>query len=308
MTRPSSLLFLTILLPIFSIAQEDVVKAVMLDSVSISVKRGFDKEDFIRMVREDTSFYKAFKNLKCLSNKSSSNLTVLNKESNEKASFNRKATQHVANRRMWITVDEENVQGKLYKRNGEHRYYTAEMFDHIFFPKDTVRVSNIIRSGTGEKQDGKNERNKDKLKLLIFNPGAEVGGVPLVGKKMAIFDPKMVKYYNYRISKEMYRDTISCYVFSCEAKPGKGEDKTVIKSLKSYFDRSTFNVVSRSYKLEYTSLLFDFNVNINVDLTTHAGFLVPEKIEYSGYWDVPLKKIESINFISRFTDFKIETQ
>lgn len=77
-----------------------------------------------------------------------------------------------------------------------------------------------------------NSSNIRKLKKLVFNPGAEIDGVPLiVGKRLAIFDDEMVPDYDYKIAAaSMYNDSISCYVFSCIEKSGAG-DYPILKSL-----------------------------------------------------------------------------
>ena len=47
---------------------EGLMEAIWLDSMTITAKKmGFDVNNFIEMVREDTSFYQAFKNLRLIS-------------------------------------------------------------------------------------------------------------------------------------------------------------------------------------------------------------------------------------------------
>ncbi len=46
-------------------AQEQIVKSVLLDSVTVTgVKDGFDIDEFIHYVKTDTTFYIAFKHLR----------------------------------------------------------------------------------------------------------------------------------------------------------------------------------------------------------------------------------------------------
>lgn len=284
------------------------LKNIQLDSLTIvAVKGGFSVSDFIDLVKEDTSFYQAFKYLRYFPYQSKSNLIVYNKSNGEKASVARKATQHVKNQFRWLVVDEELVKGKLRNKKKEYNYYTAELFDYIFFPADTaVR----LKSGEHKKgEDSKNKSNEDKLKILIFNPGSQIQGVPLIGERMAIFDPDMVKYYDYKISSVKYKDTVSCYVFTCSAKQDLGyfaKDKPVIKELISYFDKKTFNIVSRRYVLSYASALFDFNVKMDVKLTTVEGNLVPELVVYQGEWDIPFRAPEIVNFNIQFFNYKVD--
>ena len=294
--------------PVFS--QQELGKIVQLDSVMITaVKGGFSVEDFIYLIRQDTFFYKAFKNLHYYAYKTEGNLTVFNKNEKEKATLFRKATQYIKNGKKWMLIDEEKVTGKMYNRKKEFNYYTAELYDYTFFSKDTTWASNIINyKNSVNNSDSKNQKNKEKLKTLIFNPGAEVKGVPLIGNRLAIFDKDMVPYYDYKISVENYNDTVSCYVFSCKEKQGLGyfkKDKPVIKELVSYFERKTFNILSRKYVLSYSSVFFDFDVTMNVNLKKIKGTLVPDVISYSGYWDLPFKSAEIISFKLKFFDYQI---
>jgi hypothetical protein len=144
--------------------------------------------------------------------------------------------------------------------------------------------------------------------VLIFNPGTEVEGVPLIGKKMAIFDEDMSQYYDYFINAETYQDSIKCYKFICRAKPGahlKTNNKTVIKELISWFDRKTFNIVRRQYVLSYSSIFFDFDVTMEINLTQLNGALVPVINTYKGSFNIPFRKEEIVGFRMDFNDFAI---
>ncbi len=291
----------------FLVLKAQDIKTIHLDSLTIvAVKGGFSVAEFIELVRTDTSFYKAFKNLKYFPYQSGSNLIVYNKGQEEKASILRNVTQHVNGNKRWMVIDEEKVKGKLRDRKNKYNYYTAELFDYIFFATDTAVRSNTIEAG---KSDSKNKNYEDKLKTLIFNPGAQVKGVPLIGDRMAIFDKEMQPYYDYKIASAKYQDSIPCYVFTCSAKKELGyfsKDKPVIKELISYFDKRTFNIVSRRYVLSYSAALFDFDVKMDVRLKTINGNLVPQLIVYQGRWDIPFKSPEIVNFNINFFNYIID--
>lgn len=284
------------------------IKSIQLDSLTVvAVKGGFSVSEFIELVKQDTSFYKSFLQLRYLPFQSQSNLIVYNKGDKEKASISRKATQHVQNKMRWLVVDEEIEKGKIRNKKKKFNYYTAELFDYIFYPTDTAVISNTVDNKKGD--NSKNSSYEDKLKVLIFNPGSQVNGVPLIGDRMAIFDKDMVKYYDYKIASAFYKDTVPCYVFTCSAKKDLGyfvKDKPVIKELISYFDKRTFNIVSRRYVLSYTGAMFDFNVKMDVNITQVKGHLVPELVVYQGRWDIPLKAPEIINFNLNFFNYKVE--
>ncbi len=278
-----------------------VVKSVVLDSVMIqAVKKGFDVEDFMQMVKSDTSFLRGFRNLRNAPHEVAGMMTVYGKKKKVESTRYRKAIQVTENKRRWISIKEEKVTGKFYNRKEEPETYTAELFDDIFFYKDTLPVlppSQSISATTGTNNSG----NISKLKKLVFNPGAEIDGVPVIGDRMAIFDDDMVEYYDYAINARMYQDSVSCYVFSCLAKPDAG-DYPVLKTMNTWFDRKTFNIVYRDYHYQYSGMLFDFDVSMKITMSYDKGILYPSKIDYTGFWDVPLHKKENVDFN---LDFKL---
>ncbi|MBL0072625.1 MAG: hypothetical protein IPP34_12840 [Bacteroidetes bacterium] len=61
-----------------------------------------------------------------------------------------------------------------------------------FFIKDTIPVDReMYLQQTDPKNENKNGNHINQLKL-VFNPGAESDGVPVIGKRMAIFEDAMV--------------------------------------------------------------------------------------------------------------------
>lgn len=304
---------LSVLIIVFSsqmVFSQNVIKVIQLDSVTVeATRRGFDVNDFIQWVQQDTTFYKAFKNLHFYPYKMESKLSVYDKSSNEKAVLLRNAEQKVENSQRWIIVTAEKTQGNMYNRKNEYNYYTAELFDHIFYPKGTLPASNILRTKNKTiDTERKNEKYTEKLKTLMFNPGAGVDGVPLVGNKMAIFDEKMTKHYDYKIFTDTLNDSIPCYVFQCTAKKTSDTEtdgKAVIKNLSTWFDKRTLNVLSRVYTMSYNSIVFDFDVTMDVKLEQINNALVPVSVKYNGFWDVPFRKRETVAFTIRFSEFKI---
>src|SRR5690606_22254227 len=101
-----------------------------------------------------------------------------------------------------MNVLEEPVSGNFYKRNGKMRYYTAALFDEVFFTHGKVCGENNIVAGELDGQSlrgNRIEKSKIQLKYLIFNPGRAVPGVPVVGKKVAIFDPDIARMYDFKL-------------------------------------------------------------------------------------------------------------
>lgn len=263
-----------------------------------AVKKGFDVSDFIDMVRSDTSFLEGFRSLHNNRHTALGEMTIYGKKKKVQAVRYQDAIQEIKNKKRWMEMNSERVEGKFFKRNDEPGTYTAELFDELFFFDDTLSL--LDASMTLSKKEGTESiGNINKLKTLVFNPGAEIDGVPIVGKRLAIFDDDMVRYYDYSITSRTYQDTVSCYVFSCIAKPGSG-DYPVLKSLNTWFDRKTFNIVYRDYHYQYSGLLFEFDVTMKVTMSYDRNILYPSKINYSGFWDIPMKKQETVDFELNF--------
>jgi len=282
----------------------DIVKVVQLDSVLVkAVKKGFSVADFIEMVKNDTSFAQAFENLRYANHLIDSEIHFYDKKRREKASAKIKAQQFVNERNCrWMKPLTQETKGHFYKKRkkkrGEYKYYTTKLFDHTFFTKDTV----CMRSRTATRSHqitGKGLRKrKQQLKSLIFNPGTQIEGIPLISKKLAIFDKKMTPYYDYFIESVNFRGT-DCYVFKVQQKLGlkkRAANKVVIDNLISYFDKKTFEIIARKYNLSYRSPLFDFEVAIRVALQNVQGLLLPKTMHYNGFWDIPMKKPEIAAF------------
>ena len=142
-----------------------------------------------------------------------------------------------------------------------------------------------------------------QLKKLIFQPGEKVD-VPIIGRKTAIFDEKLAQYYDYTIGSKTFAETTECYVFEAAVKPeylDRKEGKTVVKSLETFFEKKTFQVVGRNYRVAYYGALFDFDVTMNVELTKVDGQYLPKYIAYDGFWKIPTQKREQAKFTIKMT-------
>lgn len=271
-----------------------------LDEFEVTASRiGFDTDDFIELVLTDESFYQAFRNIRFLSYQSSNSITFYDKKGIPKASMNNIIHQTSDGRCREMDILKESDSGNYYKRK-KYRYYTAKMLDRLFFTHGKI-CEEAHSSGKAPSNPSKIEQYSAELKRLIFDPGEEVN-VPLIGHKMAIFDPEMSPFYDFTISNKRYKNQTDCYVFSAVVKPKfvQKTSKTVIKSLNTYFDKETFQVIARDYHLKSNTALFDFDVNMNIELTKLGDDYVPVLIEYEGDWDVPLHKRERGEFEIRF--------
>ncbi len=281
---------------------------IYLDSFVVTASRtGFSVDDFIKMVQEDESFYQSFRNLRFASYTSDNDIQFFDKKGKLKTRYDNRIRQQVdveGCRTMEVLM--ENTTGKFFKKQRKnkprkYKFFTSKMYDRLFFTNGRVCET----KGEPEKQARGMAKYIAELKKLIFKPGSKAK-VPLIGKKMEIFSPKMAKYYDYHIQSKKYKGKIDCYVFQVVIKAEyqqRKKGKTVIKFLETYFDKTSFQVIARNYELSYSSALFDFDVNMEIELTKWKDQYIPQHIRYDGFWDVPLKKRETGKFTIRFYDF-----
>lgn len=266
---------------------------IYLDSFTVQdVGTGFSVSDFIDYVKADTTFYEAFRNLRRINYHSSATARFFDDDHLATASYSNRTFQHVENNCRWMDFLFEASTGDFFDDDGEMNYYTSRMFSYIFLYHDTI-CNKIVETDNNLGTDDKLEKHKEQLKVLIFNPGQPVEGIPIIKNKMAIFDPEMIKYYDYSITQKRFDTGVDCYVFTVKKKQEVKEDDVVIKELVTWFDKKTLDIVSRQYSLGYHASIFDFDVTMNVRLTSIDGYRVPEYIYYNGFWDVPTKKPET---------------
>ena len=310
MRWPSALPFLLIIgccSPVLSRGQDDpVVKSIQLDAVVITAQAaGFDVSDFVRRVREDTTFHKAFLSTRFHPSTVRSEVRVRNKGEKETAAMYRRArlTRNGANAR--LVVDSAHEEGRLRDRKGAFRFLTVEMYDDVFFPKGAFTANNSVAARKLEVEHGSRfEKYKSELKKFMFDPGTEIASVPFIGDKLALFSPEMAPLYDFRIWSDE-RDGHACWVFSAEAKPEHRDGKTVIKTMDTWFDRETNDVLARNYRIAHASLFLDFDITIAVKNTLIKGTLVPVRVDYDGDWDIPFKKRELVRFWLAYSDWAV---
>lgn len=278
-----------------------------VDTVSFKIKRGFDVNDFIRMTKTDTSFFRAFKNLKMYPHISKNNVDIFDKEWNESAHLFRNANHFSTGDTGWINIVKEVTNGKVYKKNGKHKYFTAEMYDKVFFAEGKFAVNNNV--GDSYSQESMNalstkEKYYEKLKTFMFSPGTGVKGVPLIGKKLNIFDDKMLKYYDFKIEKTFFKDTVPCYKFSCVKRKDVQDKKVTITKLITFYDRRTMKIIARTYALKDNTAMFSFDIKMFIELKYEFEEYLPLKIKYNGEWNTPFKKGEKIKFEMNCSNYK----
>ena len=283
----------------------DTIKTITLDStVNIKAEK-LNIETFINKVINDTSFYQSFRNMKRYSFIAENRIYTYDKKNKVDGKSYRKIKHNNSGPyKMEYLVKQDT--GKVYKKNGKYQLYTVEMFDYIFM--NAYNTDFVPNAPTGDGKGGTNEGYKDKLKTLIFNPGRPVK-VPFIGSKTEIFTANMRQYYDYAFTSGTYLDSIPVYRFKVSVKPDLSswtKDGIMIKELVTIFDKRNFNILGRYVDMKYGNMLFDFNVQMNIEMGYFGEDKLPTKITYQGNWDYPFKKEERASFLIVHKDYKLE--
>ncbi len=288
-----------------SAENEQIRKYITLSEVVI--RNNLNIPDFISRVKNDTTFYKAFKNLRIIGFSSLNDIRIINKKGKTQASLYSKTRQQVSAGCRTMQVLEERHTGDFYDRSGDYNYYTASLYASLFFTKGRIcGENNIVRNSTrNPRSESGMEKHKEQLKMLFFDPGKKIPGIPLMGEKTNIFSPQLRNLYDMSIDMEEF-DGKRCYVFKIMAKPGLSSgqrDKLVFDNMVTWFEQSNYDIVGRSYDLSYNAGVYDFDVHIEVLLTHFGPYLVPKTLRYNGNWDVAFKKRERAIFTATLFGF-----
>jgi hypothetical protein len=271
------------------------------------IRTNLDVPAFIKYVKRDTSFYKAFKNIKVLGFTSINDIKMRNKKEEIIASLNSKTKQNRKDGCRKTTIIEETTTGNFYNDKKNYNYYTAEMYASIMFANElTCGEDNIVGDGEiSTKGMSGLEKHKQQLKMLFFNPGKKIKGIPLMGKKTAIFDDALTAYYDNQIDYETYNGAF-CYKFIVTAKKDLTKAQRgniVIDEMVTWFRSDDFKIMGRNYLLSYNAGVYDFKVDMQIQMTTYKNLVVPALIRYVGNWNVAFKKRERGIFTATLFDF-----
>jgi hypothetical protein len=274
----------------------------------VVVRNNFNVPAFIEYVKNDTTFYKAFRNLRVLSFSSYNDIMLKDKNGKTQASLLSQTRQTYSNGCRTMEVKEEKTTGDFYDSKGNYNYTTAQMYASLFFTKDKVCGETNIVKGISFSGKGKSgiEKHKDQLKQLFFNPGKKIPGIPFIGNKVALFDEDVSKLYDFKIDKRDYLGR-PCYVFTIKPRADLSSgDRSfiVIDEMTTWFNARTLEIIGRNYSLSYKAGVYDFDVDMEVELEKIGELLVPKVLRYRGEWDVVFKKKERALFTATLFDFK----
>ena len=302
-----SLLLIVVLVSSLSCFAQDTtgIEALGKETVlsEVVIRSGFDVNRFLQRIKNDTTFYKAFRTLHILGFTSFNDIKMRDADGNIKASLYSKTRQNRSNGCRTMDVLEQRTTGDMYK-HGELNYYTAELYAGLFFTNGKVCGENNIVAGKQRNVRNKSgiEKHKEQLKMLFFNPGQKIPGIPFIGDKIDIFDPAISKKYDFSIDMDEMNGQ-QCYLFKIIPKEDTDRDDIVFDNITTWFNSKTMEIVARNYDLSYDTPVYDFNVHMEVRMTKFQGLLVPSILTYNGNWKVAFKRRERGLFTATLFDF-----
>ena len=272
------------------------------------VRNHFDYKDILNRIKQDSSFYKAFKTLRTIGYSSYNHIEMMDDKNKMQASLNSKTRQNKIGSCRTMDVLEEKVTGNLRNNKGEYNYTTPALYASLFFTKGSICGETNIVSGKNRKITGSViDKAKEQLKMLFFNPGKKIPGIPLIGNKLDLYDASAHELYDYKLDYVDYHGQL-VYVFDVQPKADLGffaKDRVVVDQMTTWFNPKTLEVLGRNYSLSYKAGVYDFNVQMEVEMTYFNGILVPKILRYKGNWDVIFKKRERGLFTATLFDFKL---
>ena len=273
------------------------------------VRNNFDYKDILERIKRDTSFYKAFKTLRTIGYSSFNHIEMYDKNLKMVASLDSRTRQNKIGPCRTMDVLDEKIFGNLRDSKGEYNYVTPSLYASLFFTKGQIcGETNIVKGKKRTIQGSGIEKAKEQLKMLFFNPGEKIPGIPMIGNKLDLYDDNAHKLYTYRLDYVDYHGKLA-YVFEIKPKEDLGffaKDRVVVDQMITWFNPTTLEVLGRNYSLSYKAGVYDFNVQMEVEMTyTPNGLLVPKILRYKGDWDVIFKKRERGLFTATLFDFKV---
>ena len=135
-------------------------KTITLSEVVVNNKLNIPA--FINRIKNDTSFYKAFRNLHILGFTAINDIRMNDGDDKIKAGLHSTTKQVRSNNCRSMQILDEQVTGDIYDANREFNYYTAKMYASLFFTTDSVCGEDNIVTGTAFNTAGKTGLEKNK--------------------------------------------------------------------------------------------------------------------------------------------------
>jgi len=222
--------FIWVIISISAFSQNDSLDNERLKQMvtlsEVVVRNNLDVTRFLQLIRNDTTFYKAFHTLHVLGFTSLNDIRMKDKHGKVQASLQSKTVQRVINGCRTMETQQETTTGNVYDADRNFNYYTAELYASLFFTKDKICGEDNIVKGVEHSTKSKSgiEKHKEQLKMLFFDPGKKIPGIPFIGSKINIFDPEVAKNYDFSIDMTNYNGQ-ECYLFTIKAKEDPGRTR-----------------------------------------------------------------------------------
>ena len=163
-------LLISILITLQSNAQDTtvLVENQPFTLAEVVVRNNFDYKKLLTQIKEDTTFYKAFRNLRVLGFSSYNDIKMMDKKGDVKASLSSKTRQNHKDGCRTMDVLEETITGDFYDSKQHYNYLTPELYAGLFFTKGTICGENNIVKGRNLNSSDKSgmEKHKEQLKIL----------------------------------------------------------------------------------------------------------------------------------------------
>ena len=280
----------------------------MIQLREVVIRKGIDVPSFLQRLKDDTGFYKSFKYLRTLQFKAINDIRMLDRKGQLKASLNSTTSQYISSGCRTMEVMEEKTSGDFYDADNNYNYYTAALYASLFFTKGKVcgETDVIGQTAFNIQQKKGMDRHKEQLKMLFFNPGVPIPGIPFMGDKISLFDPDVTARYDMNIDYDICQGepAFVLHILKKQDLSNFEKKKVVIDEMKTWFAQSDLAVLGRTYKMAYGNMLYDFDVLMEVKMTRLGNRIVPSLLRYNGEWDVPFKKKERGVFTATLFDFR----
>ncbi len=277
---------------------DQIYAVLLLDSVTVIAQQ--NKPDIKSMIAQtihDTTFYRAFQRLRRVEYTFTSELYFYHPQWKPHTYMRSKRRQHIRNQIRTHDILEEYIHQNMVNLKSDYIFYTAKMYDRLFYINTPVSVPAIWTDNLDDlpTPDTRMEKYVLSLKKLLFAPGTKID-LPLLGDKTAIFTEKHLDKYIFTLvlDRDSYPEPV--YKFKILADPSLPENAMVIKELTTVFDQRTKQVLNRNYQLRYSTVLYNFDVSMYIQVEPSPSGYLPTRIKYEGWWKVPLKKPEWCKF------------
>lgn len=284
---------------------DQIYAVLLLDSLTITADRSLpDIKFMIRQTIDDTTFYRAFQRLRRKNYRFSSEVYFYKPEWVPYTFLRSLRDQIIKDGLRTNEIIDEYAARHMKDQKGHYEFYTAQMYDRVFFTDTPAPVPDQWSDAVSESNSAQSRMDKyvHNLKLLLFAPGTPID-IPLMGNKTAIFTEDRMKFYDYSLRLDSTSYKSPAYVFTIVADPQHAKSETVIKEMETIFHAGSYQILGRTYRLAYKTLIYSFDVTMNIAIEKESGDYVPTRIEYNGWWKVPFKKPELCKFTFQITDF-----